>query len=102
MYFIDEVWDNIKKYIFHRHLWIENQYKRELMFSIPRLNKKTNYPMMVVSNFIGKDRFIKMYDYVQNISITTIMYIPENISKEEFDQYINLCWNSYSYNLECF
>lgn len=102
MYFLDDVWNEIKKFVFHRHLWIENKDKTETIRDILNLRNKELLPMMMVSKFSYKHRFIKIYEYIQKFDfhMVSYIYIPNKLSKDEFDRYVQSCcykFCNYSY-----
>tara|TARA_Y100000389_G_scaffold64649_2_gene60718 strand:+ start:1902 stop:2219 length:318 start_codon:yes stop_codon:yes gene_type:complete len=99
MLFIEDIWNEIKKFVFHRHLWMENQDKLKVLTSLKLMKQSEMYisPMMVVSPKESLHKFVKIYEYFMHYSIVTLIYIPMLLRNQgEIDNYIHEIWSTYS------
>ena len=93
MYVIDDIWLQIKEYLFHRHLWNKYSKKTKMLKSLPLYTEyyKSNTPMILVSPKTENLSFIKIYEYLKNQQLcVTYMLLPPEIDYNEYnaDDYI--------------
>ena len=95
-YLNDDVWNEIKKYKFHRHLWntINIQKFNKVIKQLPKCGSSPsviNYsktPSVIVSTSNITDKFIKIYEYItwktHKISLITFVCIPKSEDTDTF------------------
>jgi|UniRef100_A0A6C0AU94 hypothetical protein len=96
MEFNNDVWIEIKKYRFHRHLWGIPKYNRfnKVIKQLPKCGSSPsvfNYsktPSVIVSTSSITDKFIKIYEYISwnthKISLITFVCIPKSEDTDTF------------------
>jgi hypothetical protein len=96
MEFNSDVWIEIKKYRFHRHLWGIPKYNRfnKVIKQLPKCGSSPsvfNYsktPSVIVSTSSITDKFIKIYEYISwnthKISLITFVCIPKSEDTDTF------------------
>uniref|UniRef100_A0A6C0L0E5 Uncharacterized protein n=1 Tax=viral metagenome TaxID=1070528 RepID=A0A6C0L0E5_9ZZZZ len=95
-YLNDDVWNEIKTYKFHRHLWntINIQKFNKVIKQLPKCGSSPsviNYlkiPSVIVSTSYINDKFIKIYEYItwngHKISLITFVCIPKSENSDTF------------------
>jgi len=96
MEFNSDVWIEIKKYKFHRHLWEIPKYKRfnKVLEKLPKCGTSPsviNYcktPSVIVSTSNLNDKYVKIYEYIswnkQKIYLVTFVCIPKSEDTDTF------------------
>lgn len=87
MYFIDEIWKEIKTYLFHRHLWYFNMSKKfQKQIKYNGYNSRAKVYVEVALKC--EDKFIKMVEITQFGIMETYSLIPKHLDNEEIQDYI--------------
>tara|TARA_Y100000389_G_scaffold198551_1_gene235269 strand:+ start:2714 stop:2998 length:285 start_codon:yes stop_codon:yes gene_type:complete len=87
MYLIDDIWNEIKKYLFHRHLWECNLYKTA--FKDIKYHRGFISTSYLTVSLNGIYKFIKIIDISKLGIMETLSMIPLSIkSDEELNDYI--------------
>ena len=95
MEFNDDIWNEIKEFLFHRHLWNIPKHKlfRNVIKNLPKIGNCSptvfNYvPKSVVHTSNERDKFVKMYEIINwnshLIKIVIYLFLPKSDDYEKF------------------
>jgi len=94
MIFCDDIWKEIKMFLFRKHLWNirEVMFFNRCLYDITNQNDYYKQPLIYISSLENYSRILKIYETIHwktigDLMIVTYIYLPNVQNAEEYIYY---------------